>query len=199
MPHRAFLAFMLPSLVAMILFIALPIASVAVQSLYIQHERSSSRSRTARPSAAAPRKCASTQRRRKSCARKSRWAGSTGLAPTSTATTSPSAKSAPSSADNAGFSDAAQPDLQSAVLQSAVLHAGLHLYGDAAGDAARFLHSAGRQCHPADLQGSGDLFLAAADDRHAAGRRAGPLLDDRHRRASSAPRCSPSSTIRHCR
>lgn len=39
MPHRAFFAFMLPSLVAMILFIALPIISVAVQSLYIQHER----------------------------------------------------------------------------------------------------------------------------------------------------------------
>jgi len=38
-PHRAFFAFILPSLVAMILFIALPIVSVAVQSFYIQHER----------------------------------------------------------------------------------------------------------------------------------------------------------------
>ena len=39
MPHKAFLAFILPSLVAMILFIALPIVSVVVQSLYVQHER----------------------------------------------------------------------------------------------------------------------------------------------------------------
>jgi len=38
-PHRAFFAFILPSLVAMILFIALPIVSVVVQSFYIQHER----------------------------------------------------------------------------------------------------------------------------------------------------------------
>lgn len=39
MPHRAFFAFILPSLIAMILFIALPIVSVVVQSLYVQHER----------------------------------------------------------------------------------------------------------------------------------------------------------------
>ncbi len=39
MPHRAFFAFVMPSLVAMLLFIALPIISVAVQSLYVQHER----------------------------------------------------------------------------------------------------------------------------------------------------------------
>lgn len=39
MPHRPFFAFILPSLVAMILFIALPIVSVVIQSFYIQHER----------------------------------------------------------------------------------------------------------------------------------------------------------------
>ncbi|WP_426127815.1 carbohydrate ABC transporter permease [Pararhizobium sp. PWRC1-1] len=39
MPHKAFFAFIMPSLVAMLLFIALPIFSVAVQSLYVQHER----------------------------------------------------------------------------------------------------------------------------------------------------------------
>lgn len=39
MPHKVFLSFILPSLVAMILFIALPIVSVVVQSFYIQHER----------------------------------------------------------------------------------------------------------------------------------------------------------------
>lgn len=39
MPHRAFFAFIMPSLAAMLLFIALPIISVAVQSLYVQHER----------------------------------------------------------------------------------------------------------------------------------------------------------------
>jgi len=39
MPHRAFFAFIMPSLIAMLLFIALPIISVAVQSFYVQHER----------------------------------------------------------------------------------------------------------------------------------------------------------------
>ena len=39
MPHRTFLWFILPSLAAMILFIALPIVSVFVQSLFIEHEQ----------------------------------------------------------------------------------------------------------------------------------------------------------------
>lgn len=39
MPHRTFFAFMLPSLAAMIIFIALPILSSAFQSLYIEHPR----------------------------------------------------------------------------------------------------------------------------------------------------------------
>lgn len=39
MPHRAFFAFIAPSLIAMIIFIALPIVSVAIQSFYVQHER----------------------------------------------------------------------------------------------------------------------------------------------------------------
>lgn len=39
MPHRTFFWFILPSLVAMLLFIAAPIVSVVVQSLYIPHEQ----------------------------------------------------------------------------------------------------------------------------------------------------------------
>ena len=39
MPHRTFLAFMLPSLFVMALFIALPIVSVFYQSLFIEHEK----------------------------------------------------------------------------------------------------------------------------------------------------------------
>ena len=39
MPHRTFLAFIAPSLFVMILFIALPIVSVAYQSLYVEHEQ----------------------------------------------------------------------------------------------------------------------------------------------------------------
>jgi ABC-type sugar transport system permease subunit len=38
-PHRTFLAFILPSIVAMLLFIALPIVSVIVQSLYVEHDK----------------------------------------------------------------------------------------------------------------------------------------------------------------
>lgn len=39
MPHRTFAWFMLPSIVAMLLFITLPIISVAVQSLFVEHEK----------------------------------------------------------------------------------------------------------------------------------------------------------------
>ena len=39
MPNRTFFAFILPSLIVMALFIALPIVSVVVQSLYVAHER----------------------------------------------------------------------------------------------------------------------------------------------------------------
>lgn len=39
MPHRAFTWFILPSFAAMILFIALPIISVAIQSLFVEHEQ----------------------------------------------------------------------------------------------------------------------------------------------------------------
>ena len=39
MPHRTFSWFMLPSILAMVLFITLPIASVVVQSLFVKHEQ----------------------------------------------------------------------------------------------------------------------------------------------------------------
>ena len=39
MPHKTFLAFIWPSLFAMVLFIAIPILSVAYQSLYVEHEQ----------------------------------------------------------------------------------------------------------------------------------------------------------------
>jgi multiple sugar transport system permease protein len=39
MRHRTFLWFILPSLAAMILFIALPIVSVAIQSLFVEHDQ----------------------------------------------------------------------------------------------------------------------------------------------------------------
>jgi len=39
MPHKSFFWFILPSAAAMLLFIALPIASVLVQSMYIEHPR----------------------------------------------------------------------------------------------------------------------------------------------------------------
>lgn len=39
MPHKTFFAFILPSIIAMVLFIALPIVSVVVQSFYVEHER----------------------------------------------------------------------------------------------------------------------------------------------------------------
>src|SRR5215217_5175997 len=39
MPHKTFFAFILPSLIAMVLFIALPIVSVVVQSFHVEHGR----------------------------------------------------------------------------------------------------------------------------------------------------------------
>ncbi|MFT5930478.1 MAG: ABC-type sugar transport system permease subunit [Oceanospirillaceae bacterium] len=39
MPHRTFFWFIIPSLAAMILFIALPVISVLIQSLHVEHEQ----------------------------------------------------------------------------------------------------------------------------------------------------------------
>ena len=39
MKHKTFFWFILPSLAAMLLFIALPIVSVAIQSLFVEHEQ----------------------------------------------------------------------------------------------------------------------------------------------------------------
>ena len=39
MPHRTFFWFIIPSLLAMVLFIALPVISVIVQSLHVEHEK----------------------------------------------------------------------------------------------------------------------------------------------------------------
>ena len=39
MPHRTFFWFIIPSLLAMVLFIALPVMSVIVQSLHVEHEK----------------------------------------------------------------------------------------------------------------------------------------------------------------
>lgn len=39
MPHRTFFWFILPSALAMLVFIALPIVSIVVQSLYVEHDR----------------------------------------------------------------------------------------------------------------------------------------------------------------
>ena len=39
MPHGTFARFIWPSFLAMILFIALPIVSVAVQSFFVEHEQ----------------------------------------------------------------------------------------------------------------------------------------------------------------
>lgn len=39
MPHRTFLMFILPSLLAMLVFIAAPVVSVAIQSLFVAHDK----------------------------------------------------------------------------------------------------------------------------------------------------------------
>ncbi len=49
MPHRTFLAFIWPSLFVMILFIALPIVSVAFQSLHVEHQQILSKVETCGP------------------------------------------------------------------------------------------------------------------------------------------------------
>lgn len=49
MPHRAFFAFIFPSLLAMVLFIAVPIISVVYQSFYIQHKQIIVESQTCGP------------------------------------------------------------------------------------------------------------------------------------------------------
>ena len=54
MPHKTFLAFIWPSLLAMVLFIAIPILSVAYQSLFIEHEKVLIESETCGPFGCTP-------------------------------------------------------------------------------------------------------------------------------------------------
>lgn len=49
MPHRYFIAFIFPSLLAMLLFIATPIVSFGIQSLYVEHDRVLITSETCQP------------------------------------------------------------------------------------------------------------------------------------------------------
>ena len=49
MPHRTFFMFTLPSIVVMIIFIALPIVSIAVQSLFREHDKVLVSSETCQP------------------------------------------------------------------------------------------------------------------------------------------------------
>lgn len=49
MPHSTFFRFMAPSLIAMILFIALPILSIVVQSLYVEHPQVLIQTETCQP------------------------------------------------------------------------------------------------------------------------------------------------------
>ncbi len=63
MPHRTFALFMLPSIVAMVLFITLPIFSVMIQSLFVEHERVMVTVENCGPSAAQT-KAGSTSRQR---------------------------------------------------------------------------------------------------------------------------------------
>ena len=60
MPHRTFIAFIAPSLFVMLLFIALPILSVAYQSLFVEHEQVLITVENCGPVRFAPRRCAST-------------------------------------------------------------------------------------------------------------------------------------------
>jgi ABC-type sugar transport system permease subunit len=48
-PHRTFFAFILPSIVAMLLFIATPIVSFTLQSFYVEHDRVLVTSETCQP------------------------------------------------------------------------------------------------------------------------------------------------------
>jgi ABC-type sugar transport system permease subunit len=48
-PHRTFIAFILPSIVAMLLFIATPIVSFTIQSLYVEHDKILVTSETCQP------------------------------------------------------------------------------------------------------------------------------------------------------
>ena len=49
MPHRVFWAFIMPSLAAMMIFIATPVASIVAQSLFIEHDKVLTVSETCQP------------------------------------------------------------------------------------------------------------------------------------------------------
>ncbi len=77
--HRTFFWFILPSALAMFIFIALPLVSVIVQSLFVEHEQVLIQSEVCDRSGAARRRRRWTLRRRRRCARRRRSGGFNGL------------------------------------------------------------------------------------------------------------------------
>ncbi len=79
MKHKTFFWFVLPSSLAMLLFIVFPIVSVVMQSLHVAHEQVIDRGRELRRRSAAPQSTMIDQEATEALrAGRSRWAGSPG-------------------------------------------------------------------------------------------------------------------------
>ena len=178
MPHKTFFAFILPSLIAMVLFIALPIVSVVVQSFYVEHGRVLVEVENCQPFGG----CTKEVRVDAEATAKLETGAAAGqvqrLRHLSQPRPSRGRRDRRDPFQQYRHRRRRHPHLQPAVLQGAGLHAGVLLRRDAARHGARLRHRAGGQHHPQADQGAGDLLFAAADDHHAAGRLADPLLDD---------------------
>ena len=190
MPHRTFLAFIAPSLVVMLLFIALPILSVAYQSLFVEHEQVVATVENCGPFGCTTETRVDTEAmaalRAEQPMGRFNWLGTY-----TNASHLAFAEVGRDLARCARHRRRAQGDDEPALLQGAVLHGDLHRDRHPARHHPRLPDRARRQRCPEDPQGSGDLLLAPADDRDAADRQPRALLDDRQprrdRRGPAAP------------
>ena len=142
MRHRTFFWFILPSALLMLVFIALPVISVAMQSLYVQHDKVMVAAQTCTPFGCTNRHTSTPPRRQ---IWKSRPLGKfNGLAPISTVRTL-----RPSSGRHLRRTTKAcrtsYPGSTTSVLPGAGLYARLLRPGDAARDDPRILDCAGHQ------------------------------------------------------
>ena len=159
-PHRTFFLFILPSIAVMMLFIALPIVSVAYQSLFVEHEQVLVTDRVLR----AVRLHEEGSGRRRGHGRAARGDAHGPLQrPGHLPRRAPPRRGRDRRhlARGRRAGRLRGPHHEPAPLQGARLHPRLHLRGHPGGDRAGPLHRHGRQRHPQADQGAGDLLLAA--------------------------------------
>ena len=166
MKHRTFFWFFLPTALAMLLFIAMPIVSVITQSLHTAHDQVFIEVENCGPFGCEKEVSVDTEATEK--IRRGTTAGQMGRPGPFiwTGGTWPPQRLLKHGAHRLTSGSFLSTNQQPAILPGNVLHAHLHVRGHAAADHSRFHDCCGGQRTQSETQGAGDILFASAHDRH---------------------------------